>query len=122
MPTMPNVVGLTLPNAEATLKKAGVLDPLSIGYFGTGAIQTLTGTAVAGAAARWPITVNWVNQEASSGTVDGLIAPTPRPGLVLTQSPAPGATIAANAPVTLSAVQPAMSISYPGTNLTNGFN
>ncbi len=42
MPTMPNVVGLGLSDAQASLQTAGVLVPSSIGYFGT-----------------WPITVNW---------------------------------------------------------------
>lgn len=42
MPTMPNVVGLGLSDAQASLQTAGVLVPSSIGYFGT-----------------WPITVVW---------------------------------------------------------------
>ena len=119
MAIMPNVVGLGLSAAEGALKAAGVLVPLSLGYFGGGTLRTQQGT-VAGAAAIWPITVIWVNKKTASGNLDGNANPAV-PGLVLTQSPAPGATIAVNATVTLSAVQPAMSISYPGTNLTNGF-
>lgn len=115
MATMPNIVGLTLGNAEAALKTAGVLVPLSIGYFGGGTIRTLSGVS-AGAAATWPITVVWVNQETSSGNVDGNLRPT-IPGQVLSQNPAAGASIAANATVTLTAVQPAVSVAYPGTNL-----
>lgn len=42
MPTMPNVVGMTLEDAQDSLKSSGVLVTSSIGYFGT-----------------WPITVNW---------------------------------------------------------------
>lgn len=42
MPTMPNVVGLGLSDAQASLQTAGVLVTSSLGYFGT-----------------WPITINW---------------------------------------------------------------
>lgn len=43
MPTMPNVVGLNLQEAEQTLKAAGVINLSSLGYFGT-----------------WPISAKWV--------------------------------------------------------------
>ena len=112
---MPNVVGLTLGQAEASLKAAGVLVPLSIGYFGGGTIRTISGVS-AGAAATWPIAITWVSQSTPTRNVDGNVRPV-TPGLVLAQVPAAGATIIANASVQLTAVQPAMSIAYPGTNL-----
>lgn len=117
MPTMPNVVGLTLANAEAALKSAGVLDPPSIGYFGTGTLRTLQGN-VPFAAATWPIAVQWINQEQLSSNIDGNLRPTPIPGQVISQSPSQGTQVVANSTVNLSVVQPAMAIAYPGTNLT----
>lgn len=43
MPTMPNLVGLNLQEAEATLESAGVINLSTLGYFGV-----------------WPITATWV--------------------------------------------------------------
>lgn len=83
MPTMPNVVGLELPAAQKALESAGVLVLSSIGYFGT-----------------WPITVNWQSSTKPASTV-------------LTQSPSSGATVAANAAITLSAAEFPMGVSYP---------
>jgi len=41
---MPNLVGLNLQEAEATLESAGVINLATLGYFGT-----------------WPITAKWVS-------------------------------------------------------------
>lgn len=118
MAIMPNVLGTLLQNAETLLKTAGVLVPASIGYFGGGTLKTQQGL-VPGAAATWPITVIWVNQKSQTFGVDGLSAPAPVPTQILAQNPAPGVTIAANATVVLTAVAPAIPVSYPGTNLVS---
>lgn len=117
MPAMPNVVGSLLQTAEGQLKASGVLVTASIGYFGTGAIRTQQGL-VQGAAATWPITVNWVNNQTLTPTVDGSSAPT-TPFLVLAQSPVPTTVVAVNSVVILTVIAPATSVCYPGTNLTN---
>lgn len=83
MPTMPNVVGLQIPAAQLALQNAGVLAPASIGYFGT-----------------WPISITWRQQ---AGT----------PGVVTAQSPTNGATVAANAAVTLTATEYRLGVAYP---------
>lgn len=83
MPTMPNVVGLELAAAEASLTTAGVLNTSTLGYFGT-----------------WPITAVWQS---------GAVAPT----VVITQSPANGASVAVNASVTLHVAVPKISVAYP---------
>ena len=83
MPTMPNVVGLELPAAQAALQSAGVLNLSSIGYFGT-----------------WPITVSWQRSTKPASTV-------------LTQSPSSGATVAVNAAITLGAAEFPMGVVYP---------
>ncbi len=43
MPTMPNLVGLNLQEAESALEAAGVINLSTLGYFGV-----------------WPITPKWV--------------------------------------------------------------
>lgn len=83
MPSMPNVVGLQLGTAQATLQSAGVLVPSAIGYFGT-----------------WPITVKW--QKSSYPLLT-----------VLSQSVNSGNTVAANAPLSLGVAQVAVSVAYP---------
>lgn len=83
MPTMPNLVGQELDNAQALLQAAGVLVPANIGYFGI-----------------WPITALWQQS----------ILP---PSTVLTQSVAQGATIAANAAISLGVSQPPISVCFP---------
>lgn len=83
MPTMPNVVGQELYTAQASLQTAGVLVPTSIGYFGT-----------------WPITALWQLSTQPIFTV-------------LTQSVAQGATILANAPVSLGVAQPKIAVAFP---------
>ncbi len=114
---MPSLVGLLLQQAEAALKTAGILVPSSIGYFGTGTLRTQQGTFI-GAAATWPISVIWVNQQTPTNDVDGLLLPS-RPNLVLAQNPAPGTFVIPNSTVTLTVVQPATGTVYPGTNLTS---
>lgn len=83
MPTMPNVVGLELAAAQLSLQNAGVLVLSSIGYFGT-----------------WPITVKW--QSANKP-----------PSTITAQSPSSGATVAANAAVTLTAAEYPFGVVYP---------
>lgn len=83
MPTMPNLVGLGIPAAQAALQSAGVLVPASIGYFDT-----------------WPISVRW---SPSANT----------PGTVTAQSPSNGATVAANAAVALTASEYRLGVVYP---------
>lgn len=80
---MPNVVGLELPAAQQALQSAGVLVLSSIGYFGT-----------------WPITVTWQRS-------------TKPPSTVTAQSPANGANVAANAPVSLTAAEFPFGVAYP---------
>lgn len=83
MPTMPNLVGLELSSTQATLQTAGVLVLNSIGYFGT-----------------WPITVKWIASAALKGTVTA-------------QSPASGATVAVNPPITLTVSDFPLASAYP---------
>ena len=80
---MPNVVGLELAAAQLALQNAGVLVLASIGYFGT-----------------WPITIDWIRSN------------TP-PSTVTAQNPASGASVAANAPVTLTVSDYPVSVAYP---------
>lgn len=83
MPTMPNLIGLTLSGTQATLQGAGVLNPNSIGYFGT-----------------WPITVTWKQSAALKGTVT-------------VQSPASGATVAVNPLISLTVSEFPLASAYP---------
>ena len=83
MPTMPNVAGTLLPAAQASLQSAGVLNPNTLGYFGT-----------------WPITVKW---QPTGG----------RPGVVTGQTPAQGTTVAANSAVSLNVVEYPTGVAYP---------
>lgn len=80
---MPNVVGLELQAAELSLQTAGVLVLGSIGYFGT-----------------WPITARW--QVSTSGY-----------SRVVSQLPASGNSIVANAAVTLTLSEPTTGVVYP---------
>ena len=85
---MPNMIGMLLRGAEQSLQDAGILVPLSIGYFG-----------------KWPITVLWVQSTTPPGTVVG-------------QIPAPNAPMPApNGLVTLLVSEMPMNVAYPGTNL-----
>lgn len=59
MPTMPNVVGLNLQDAQTSLQNAGVLVLSSIGYFGI-----------------WPITVRWT----TNNPFDAVTAQSPNSG------------------------------------------
>lgn len=83
MPTMPDVVGLGLDAAQASLQTAGVLDTSSLGYFGA-----------------WPITVNW---STSANRFDTVTA----------QSPSSGATVTANSAVTLTVTNKSLGVVYP---------
>lgn len=83
MPTMPNIVGLELPAAQAALQSAGVLNLSSIGYFGT-----------------WPITVSWQRS-------------TKPPSTITAQSPPNGATVAVNAAISLTAAEYPVGVAYP---------
>lgn len=83
MPTMPNIVGLELETAQNTLQAAGVVNPLTLGYFGT-----------------WPINVTWVSRA-------------PLWGQVLSQSPSSGATVTANASISLTCAGYPMGVVYP---------
>lgn len=83
MPTMPDVVGLELETAQGTLQTAGVIDPNSIGYFGT-----------------WPITVTWETLDYPGGTVT-------------TQSPAAGVMVSVNPSITLTCASFPMGCVYP---------
>jgi beta-lactam-binding protein with PASTA domain len=83
MPTMPNVVGLEYPDALKALVTAGVR-VLPLGYFQTD-----------------PVGFTWINTAAA------------KPGFVTIQSPGSGATVAANAAVTLTVSNYAVSVAYP---------
>lgn len=84
MPTMPNVVGLKLGTAQASLQAAGVLNLNTLGYFST-----------------WPITVSW---QAGTGKP---------PSTVTAQTPNSGNTIAANGAVALSCAEFPIAVVYP---------
>ncbi len=94
MPTMPNVVGQNLGTAQASLQTSGVLDPSSIGYFGT-----------------WPITISWIQPTVTRPSLDGTAKPSYY--VVTAQSPAAATTIAANGSVTLTVTSPFTSVAYP---------
>lgn len=83
MAIMPQVVGLEYGTAQASLQAAGVLVLGSIGYFGT-----------------FPISALWVASKAI-------------PSTVLAQSVASGATVAANAPITLTMSEFPISVAFP---------
>lgn len=82
MPTMPSVVGRNLEDATALLEAAGVVNPNSVGYFGT-----------------WPISAVWVKAPGQSFNVTA-------------QSPASGSTVAVNVSIVLSVIQPPLGVSY----------
>lgn len=84
MATMPNVVGLQLPTAQAALQTNGVLVLTSLGYFST-----------------WPITVTW---KAGTGKV---------PGTVTAQNPSNGSQVAANSAIALSCAEFPIGAVYP---------
>ena len=92
--TFPNVVGLSLQMAEASLQASGALNPATVGYFGN-----------------WPIAVIWVQSAAAAGTVMS-------PGIVVGQNPVAGSQIVTNSPMTLTVIEQPTSVSYPGTNPT----
>lgn len=108
MPTMPNLYGLNLQEAEQALTLAGVLNQSALGYFGS-----------------WPISVQWTNSQALDGfTADGnwtadSVQPvdqgTPflNPGTVIGQSIVAGSSAAVNASVQLTVIQYPMGVSYP---------
>lgn len=83
MPTMPNLVGLQLSTVQLTLQNAGVLDPNSIGYFGT-----------------WPITVTYRASPSIKGTVTA-------------QSPGSGASVAINPSIALTVSDLPIGMVYP---------
>lgn len=83
MPTMPNVVGLELTEAETSLESAGVLNVAALGYFGA-----------------WPITVDWINSQQAPYTITG-------------QTPAANSSVNANSAVTLTAVIVPIGVVYP---------
>lgn len=83
MPTMPNLVGTELSGTQAILQIAGVLNPNSIGYFGT-----------------WPITVKWQPSPLPKGTVTA-------------QSPASQATVAVNPAIILTVSEFPLGSVYP---------
>lgn len=84
MPTMPNCVGMHYEAALAAMVSAGVR-VLPLGYFQTD-----------------PVSIAW-----AAGTSKS-------PNFVTAQSPASGATVAANSPVTLTAAEPPVGVVYPG--------
>lgn len=83
MPTMPDVVGLTLADAQASLQTAGVLDLTSLGYFST-----------------WPVTVDWRTSSSPFETVTA-------------QSPASSSTVTENSSVTLTVAAASVGVVYP---------
>jgi beta-lactam-binding protein with PASTA domain len=83
MPTMPNLVGAELSATQAALQSAGVLNPNSLGYFGT-----------------WPITVKWQTSAAPKGTVTA-------------QSPSSGANVGVNPAINLMVSSFPMASAYP---------
>lgn len=90
---VPNLVGMILQEAEHALQVAGILVPTSIGYFGV-----------------WPITVIWVINPPT------LLANNPSNfPVVIAQSIPPGSSGTPNMAITLTVIQPAGGVSYPGT-------
>jgi len=83
MPTMPNLVGLELSATQSALQAAGVIDPNSIGYFGT-----------------WPISVTWKSSASVKGTVTA-------------QSPSSGATVGVNPSISLTVSEFPLGAVYP---------
>lgn len=110
MPTMPNLIGLELSEAEASMQSAGVLNPSAIGYFGT-----------------WPITVLWksVALAALILTADSILVTADSiltvdeyvfslaPGTITAQSILPGAPVLQNAPLQLTVVASPLGQVYP---------
>lgn len=110
MPTMPNLLGLEICEAEASLQSAGVLNPNAIGYFGT-----------------WPITVLWqaVRLAALILTADSILVTADSiltvdeyvfslaPGTIIAQSFLPGVTVLQNAPLQLTVVSSPLGQVYP---------
>lgn len=107
---MPQVAGLLLEEAQASLEAAAVLNPSALGYFGT-----------------WPITLEPVEALAALTadseivTADSLIGADGNsalyPPLTVTgQSPQAGASVPANADVTLWVVPPPLGFAYPAQN------
>lgn len=82
MPTMPSVVGRNLEDATALLEAAGVVNPNTVGYFGT-----------------WPISALWVKGTGPSFNVTA-------------QSITAGSTVAVNAPIVLSVIVPPVGVSF----------
>ena len=80
---MPNLVGMELSGTQSALQASGVLDPNSIGYFGT-----------------WPITVTWKASPSAKGTVT-------------VQSPSSGATVAVNPAISLTVSEFPLGSVYP---------
>lgn len=108
---MPNLIGLELSEAQATLQAAGVLNPDSLGYFGA-----------------WPISVQWVSADSvplfftadssvtadSSITVDDyFLSLLTFPGSIVNQSLGAGTSVSQNALLQLTAVQYPISVAYP---------
>lgn len=83
MPTMPNLIGLELSSTQSVLQSAGVLNPNSIGYFGT-----------------WPISVRWIASPSAKGTVTA-------------QSPGSGANVAVNPSINLTVSDFPVGAVYP---------
>lgn len=81
---MPNLVGRNLQDATAMLQAVGVLNPLTIGYFGI-----------------WPISAAWTPRKSQPS------------GVVTAQSLAAGTSTTVNAPITLAVTDYPMSVNYP---------
>lgn len=83
MASMPNVLGEEYVLALNNLQTAGVVNPSSIGYFGT-----------------YPVTIDWIKS-------------TKTPGSVTAQSPVSGTTVAVNSAVILTVSQFPVGIVFP---------
>ena len=111
MATMPNVVGLELPTAQAVLQAANVINLNTLGYFSP-----------------WPITVIWEGTPKGSSltadstlitaddtdiTVDGLFEPHGGIWFVTAQSVPNGTSVVTNSKLSLTVVPPAVGVAYP---------
>lgn len=109
MPTMPNVVGLNVPEATASLEAAGVVNTGFLGYFGT-----------------WPISIQWVPLEIFTwGSLwgeflwsqvnwnQGAGVNNEEVGIVSTQLPLENVVVTVNSPITLTVFQYPIAVVYP---------
>lgn len=107
MPTMPNLYGLNLQEAQQALQAAGVLNLSALGYFGTSPISVLWTPSQAGIS--FTADDSW-SADSSIGVDQG--TPFVVPGTVINQSINPGTAAGVNTPLQLTVIQYPMGVSY----------